>query len=90
MHCEGKLKLRLRNTSYCEIKVVTKAGLAVSVMFYSWNFCYCSTGIHIIENHSWNRIRASAVYYYIIHVKRNTFVSIFYGINKKKILSLID
>jgi hypothetical protein len=29
--------------------------------------------------------RASAVYNYIIHVKRNTFVSIFYGINKKKI-----
>ena len=29
MHCEGKLKLRLHNTSYCSIEVVTKAGLTV-------------------------------------------------------------
>ena len=29
MHCEGKLKLRSHNTSYCLIEVVTKAGLTV-------------------------------------------------------------
>jgi len=29
MHCEGKLKSRLHNTSYCLIEVVTKAGLTV-------------------------------------------------------------
>jgi hypothetical protein len=29
MHCEGKLKLRSHNTSYCLIEVVTKAGLNV-------------------------------------------------------------
>ena len=27
MHCDGKLKLRAYNTSYCLIEVVTKAGL---------------------------------------------------------------
>jgi len=27
MHCEGKLKLKSLNTSYCLIKVVTKVGL---------------------------------------------------------------
>ena len=31
MHCEGKLKLRSHNTSYCLIEVVTKAGLTVSL-----------------------------------------------------------
>jgi hypothetical protein len=30
MHCEGKLKLKSHNTSYCLIEVVTKAGLTVS------------------------------------------------------------
>jgi hypothetical protein len=30
MHCEGKLKLRSHNTSYCLIEVVTKAGWTVS------------------------------------------------------------
>jgi len=30
MHCEGKFKLRSRNTSYCLIEVVTQAGLTVS------------------------------------------------------------
>jgi len=29
MQCEGKLKLRSHNTSYCLIEVVTKAGLTV-------------------------------------------------------------
>jgi len=29
MHCEGKLKLRSHNTSYCLIGMVTKAGLTV-------------------------------------------------------------
>ena len=27
MQCEGKLKLKSRNTSYCLIEVVTKTGL---------------------------------------------------------------
>jgi hypothetical protein len=27
MHCEGKIKLRSHNTSYCLVEVVTKAGL---------------------------------------------------------------
>jgi hypothetical protein len=31
MHCEGKLKLRSHNISYCLIEVVTKAGLTVHV-----------------------------------------------------------
>jgi hypothetical protein len=39
MHCEGKLKLRLRNTSYCKIKVVTRHfqqyfGYIVMVSFF--------------------------------------------------------
>jgi hypothetical protein len=29
LHCEGKLKLRSHNTSYCFIEVATKAGLIV-------------------------------------------------------------
>jgi len=29
MHCEGKLKLKSQNTSYCLTEVVTKAGLTV-------------------------------------------------------------
>ena len=29
MHCEGKLKLRSHNTSYCLLQVVIKAGLTV-------------------------------------------------------------
>ena len=29
MHCEGKLKLRSHNTSYCFIEVITLAGLTV-------------------------------------------------------------
>ena len=31
MHCEGKVKSRSHNTSYCLIEVVTKAGLTVAV-----------------------------------------------------------
>jgi hypothetical protein len=31
MHCEGKLKLKSHNTSYCLIEVVTKAGLTVHI-----------------------------------------------------------
>jgi len=31
IHCEGKLKLRSHNTSYCLIEVVTKAGLTVII-----------------------------------------------------------
>jgi len=31
MQCEGKLKLRSYNTSYCLIEVVTKAGLTVYI-----------------------------------------------------------
>jgi hypothetical protein len=30
MHCEGKLKLRSHNTSYCLIEMVCKAGLTVN------------------------------------------------------------
>jgi len=30
MHCEGKLKLRLHDTSYCLIEVVTKAGIRLT------------------------------------------------------------
>ena len=44
MHCEGKLKLRSHNTSYCLIEVVTKAGLTVPMQsvpiitkVVSWN-----------------------------------------------------
>jgi hypothetical protein len=33
MYCEGKLKLRSHNTSYCLIDVVTKAGLTVFSLF---------------------------------------------------------
>jgi len=33
MHCEGKLKLRLHNTSYCLIEVVTKAGFTVLAIY---------------------------------------------------------
>jgi len=29
MHCEGKLRLRSYNTSYCLIEVISKAGLTV-------------------------------------------------------------
>ena len=29
MHCEGKLKLRSQNSSYCLLEVVTKTGLTV-------------------------------------------------------------
>jgi hypothetical protein len=29
MYCEGKLKLRSNNASYCLIEVVTKAGLTM-------------------------------------------------------------
>ena len=29
MHCEEKIKLRLHNTGYCLVEVVTKAGLTV-------------------------------------------------------------
>ena len=31
MHCEGKLKLRSHNTSYCFIEVVTKVGMTLSI-----------------------------------------------------------
>jgi len=31
MQCEGKLKLRSHNTSYCLIEVVTKAGLTLYI-----------------------------------------------------------
>jgi len=30
MHCEGKLKLKSHNASYCLIEVVTNAGLTVT------------------------------------------------------------
>ena len=36
MHDEEKLKLRLHNTSYCLIEVVTKAGLTVKTDLYDW------------------------------------------------------
>ena len=37
MHCEEKLKFRLHNTSYCWIKVVTKAGFIVYCkLLYAW------------------------------------------------------
>jgi hypothetical protein len=29
VHCEGKLKLKSHNTSYCLIEVATKAGLTI-------------------------------------------------------------
>ena len=41
MHCEGKLKLRSHNISYCLIEVVTKAGLTV----------YKNKGFYLIPNH---------------------------------------
>jgi hypothetical protein len=31
MYCEGKLKLKSHNTSYCLIEVVTKEGLTIYV-----------------------------------------------------------
>ena len=34
MHCEGKLKLRSHNTSYCLTEVVTKAGLTVIIVYH--------------------------------------------------------
>ena len=37
MHCEGKLKLRSHNTSYCLIEVVTKAGLTVHVLWKNFS-----------------------------------------------------
>jgi hypothetical protein len=33
MHWEGKLKLKLHNTSYCLTEVVTQAGLTVLKLF---------------------------------------------------------
>ena len=40
MHCEGKLKLRSRNTSYCLIEVVTKAGLIVLPLYGALEACF--------------------------------------------------
>jgi hypothetical protein len=44
MHCEGKLKLRSHNTSYCLIEVVTKAGLTVPMQSVH------KTGLTVVVN----------------------------------------
>jgi hypothetical protein len=60
MHCEGKLKLRLHNASYCLRQVVTKAGLTVvwyllQVKFFTFSitgledaYCFCSVSYYCI------------------------------------------
>jgi hypothetical protein len=51
MHCEGELKLRSHNTSYCLIEVVTNAGVSVS-----FNICMLQHFLCKVEDYDIPRI----------------------------------
>jgi len=50
MHCDGKLKLRSCNTSYCLIEVVNKEGLIISVCIIKINFENTIIKYSLVEN----------------------------------------
>jgi hypothetical protein len=57
MHCEGKLKLRSHNTSYCLIGVVTKAGSTV----FSDKLCNLQVWCLLIEVTSNSKVSGGTV-----------------------------
>ena len=47
MYCEGKLKLRSHNRSYCLIDVITKAGLTVIGIILIFHIAWCKKKVYL-------------------------------------------